>query len=61
MRILIIEDDDQTASYLRKGLNEAGYTVDRAKDGCARSTSSPGRTCSSAATSTTAWCGISTT
>ncbi len=33
MRILVIEDDDQTAAYLRKGLNEAGYTVDRAKDG----------------------------
>ena len=30
MRILIIEDDPHTASYLRKGLTEAGYQVDHA-------------------------------
>ncbi len=33
MRILIIEDDDDTAAYLSKGLKETGYTVDRAADG----------------------------
>ena len=33
MRILIIEDDDNTASYLRKGLSESGHTVDRSTDG----------------------------
>lgn len=33
MRLLIIEDDPQTAAYLTKGLSEAGYTVDHAGDG----------------------------
>ncbi len=33
MRILIIEDDNETADYLAKGLKETGYTVDRAADG----------------------------
>ncbi len=33
MRILIIEDDDNTAAYLRKGLTESGHTVDRSTDG----------------------------
>ncbi|MGB8275301.1 MAG: response regulator transcription factor [Alphaproteobacteria bacterium] len=33
MRILVIEDDPQTASYLRKGLEEGGYTVDWVSDG----------------------------
>jgi two-component system OmpR family response regulator len=33
MRILIIEDDDRTASYLARGLSESGYVVDRAGDG----------------------------
>jgi two-component system OmpR family response regulator len=33
MRILVIEDDPQTASYLRKGLEEGGYTVDWVTDG----------------------------
>src|SRR5439155_14838106 len=33
MKILIVEDDRETASYLVKGLNESGYTVDRAGDG----------------------------
>ena len=33
MRILIIEDDDNTASYLRKGLTESGHRVDRSTDG----------------------------
>jgi two-component system OmpR family response regulator len=33
MRILIIEDDDQTADYMLKGLSEAGHVVDRAGDG----------------------------
>jgi two-component system OmpR family response regulator len=33
MRILIIEDDDETAAYLAKGLKEIGYAVDRAPDG----------------------------
>ena len=33
MHILLIEDDDTTASYLIKGLKESGYVVDRAQDG----------------------------
>lgn len=33
MRILVIEDDHATADYLRKGLTEAGHTVDIAADG----------------------------
>ncbi|MGH7040428.1 MAG: winged helix-turn-helix domain-containing protein [Stellaceae bacterium] len=33
MKILIVEDDRETASYLGKGLGESGYTVDRAGDG----------------------------
>lgn len=33
MRILIIEDEDKTAAYLFKGLTEAGFIVDIARDG----------------------------
>lgn len=33
MRILIIEDDDDVASFVRNGLEQAGYTVDQAADG----------------------------
>jgi two-component system, OmpR family, response regulator len=33
MKILVVEDDRDTASYLVKGLSESGYTVDRAGDG----------------------------
>jgi two-component system copper resistance phosphate regulon response regulator CusR len=33
MRILIIEDEPKMASYLRKGLTEASFTVDTASDG----------------------------
>ena len=33
MRILIIEDDETTASYIQKGLLEAGYNVDIAARG----------------------------
>src|SRR5207237_3726940 len=33
MKILIVEDDRETAAYLAKGLNESGYTVDCANDG----------------------------
>ncbi len=33
MRVLIIEDDKQTLSYLKRGLEEAGHTVDHAADG----------------------------
>ncbi|HLS18493.1 MAG TPA: response regulator, partial [Paracoccaceae bacterium] len=32
-RILLIEDDVETATYLAKGLEEAGFTVDLANDG----------------------------
>ncbi len=42
MRILIIEDDRETAGYLSKGLSENGYTVDVAsngKDGLVRAVS----------------------
>jgi two-component system OmpR family response regulator len=30
MRILIIEDDQETAGYIVKGLKEAGHAVDHA-------------------------------
>ena len=33
MRLLVIEDDDRTASYLVRGLSECGHVVDRASDG----------------------------
>lgn len=33
MRILIVEDEPKTGSYLRKGLTEAGYVVDWVEDG----------------------------
>ena len=33
MKVLVIEDDQQAASYLQKGLKEAGHVVDLAYDG----------------------------
>jgi two-component system OmpR family response regulator len=33
MRVLIVEDDETIASFVAKGLREAGYTVDHARDG----------------------------
>ena len=33
MRLLIVEDDDRTGSYLARGLSESGHIVDRAADG----------------------------
>src|SRR5438552_15141300 len=33
MRILIIEDEQKTAAYLRKGLSESGFMVDVANNG----------------------------
>jgi len=33
MRILVIEDEMKTAKFLRKGLSEAGFVVDVARDG----------------------------
>lgn len=33
MRILLVEDDETTAAYVRRGLAEAGHTVDHAADG----------------------------
>jgi two-component system OmpR family response regulator len=33
MRVLIIEDDTETANYLKKGLSEAGHVADHASDG----------------------------
>ena len=33
MRILVIEDDEKIGSFIRKGLREAGLTVDLAADG----------------------------
>src|SRR5438552_16657650 len=33
MKILVVEDDRETATYLAKGLSESGYTVDCAGDG----------------------------
>ena len=32
-RILVIEDENKTAAFLSKGLREAGFTVDVARDG----------------------------
>jgi two-component system OmpR family response regulator len=33
MKLLVVEDDRETAAYLVKGLSESGYTVDHADDG----------------------------
>jgi two-component system copper resistance phosphate regulon response regulator CusR len=33
MRLLIVEDDDKTRTYLHKGLSESGFVVDAAQDG----------------------------
>jgi len=33
MKILVVEDDRETATYLTKGLSESGYNVDCAGDG----------------------------
>ena len=33
MRILVVEDDNTIATFIQKGLKEAGYLVDRAPDG----------------------------
>ncbi len=33
MRILLIEDDHETADYILRGLHEEGYAADLAKDG----------------------------
>ena len=33
MKVLVIEDDRQAASYLAKGLKEAGHVIDVAHDG----------------------------
>ena len=33
MRILVVEDDEVAAEYVRKGLMEAGHVVDLAPDG----------------------------
>jgi two-component system OmpR family response regulator len=33
MRLLIVEDDERAASYLRRGLSESGHVVDHASDG----------------------------
>jgi two-component system OmpR family response regulator len=33
VRILLVEDDTETAAYVTRGLEEAGHVVDRAADG----------------------------
>lgn len=33
MRILVVEDDNQIAGFIRRGLEEAGYAVDHVADG----------------------------
>ncbi|MCH9675598.1 MAG: response regulator transcription factor [Gammaproteobacteria bacterium] len=33
MRVLLVEDDPEVGSFVEKGLDEQGYTVDRASDG----------------------------
>lgn len=35
MKILIVEDEEKTVAYLRKGLEESGFVVDAAADGTA--------------------------
>ena len=37
MRILLIEDEKKTAAFISKGLEEAGYSVECARDGESRS------------------------
>src|SRR5437763_3318395 len=32
MKLLVVEEDRETAAYLLKGLGESGYTVDQAND-----------------------------
>jgi DNA-binding response OmpR family regulator len=32
MKLLVVEDDRETASYLLKELGESGYTVDRTEE-----------------------------
>ena len=33
MRLLVVEDDDRSAAYLKRGLSESGHVVDVASDG----------------------------
>ena len=33
MRILVIEDEEKIANFIRRGLKEEGYSVDTAHDG----------------------------
>ena len=33
MKLLLVEDDEETAAYVRKALAEAGHVIDRAADG----------------------------
>ncbi len=33
MKLLLVEDDAESAQYLKRALNEAGHTVDHARDG----------------------------
>lgn len=33
MRLLVVEDDDRSAAYLKRGLSESGHVVDVAGDG----------------------------
>jgi two-component system, OmpR family, response regulator len=33
MRVLVIEDDSETAAYIAKGLREAGQQVETVRDG----------------------------
>ncbi len=35
MKILVVEDENKTAAYVRKGLTESGFVVDVAEDGTA--------------------------
>ena len=35
MKILLLEDDPQTAAFIRKGLEQAGFTVAHSGDGLA--------------------------
>ena len=33
MRLLLVEDDKETAKYVAKGLTQAGHTIDVVSDG----------------------------
>jgi DNA-binding response OmpR family regulator len=41
VRILLIEDDEETSDYIKSGLEECGHAVERAHDGMVCSSRRP--------------------